>query len=740
MVIEWSFMLKRALLLCVCLFSFTYGENVENVVKNFKAGPMVKKGKIYDLDKKSILQISYNVEKDDFYYLSAYLCRPKDSVMSVYINNLNIKDGNFIASSNGWQSCQLLKDDDGTAKPVYLKRGINEFYFTNNSIELPLIDELKISQVSNLSKINMVEFEDWLTAIKNTKREMLQTSSKSDFENNAVAMAAAEWEPGQNQDPLYQYNGYVNQQLSYTFMTEVYLSANVSTVFETSNPSAGADPVMYLIDDDNPGLLSLVDDDGAGALQSKITVTAPASGWYRLILRSYSVNSTGTVDIRKNGSLFISGAPIAGKMYYCNTSTNTYVHQYFTCEPYLKDYQDTYMFVSSSYKSPIIGFNDDFSCSSIYGDYDWRYMSRIFVDKQIITYAMVACYNPSSINNICDIYLGNREIKLTNFYLLKKYDQIKSAESSMYYNCIAYSGGITNENFWPPLQSMAGPYYDPDPLTAFDNYYANRSGYTQEKVLRHAGAIDFTRNGANYQNSLIDLWGRNYSTGVDYTHASVKKYADQNMHGFDWESKPGPNHRIFHIRHGLNGGSYGEVLLHYKQNSTTEIRSIESSPQVMDANEALSLNLEVTDSNVLFTTEEEEKIAFYNKKIKTKLKEKIVNSFNNLVRLIEFDSIISFQSNPLFIKEHSIYKELLSVCSTNKNKIVPLIFNLMKSDNSYLYLLLFDDLILKDNIEKYEELIAEYTLNQFDDQGRHILYSHKNIMMKLAKSVLAEKY
>lgn len=124
------------------------------------------------------------------------------------------------------------------------------------------------------------------------------------------------------------------------------------------------------------------------------------------------------------------------------------------------------------------------------------------------------------------------------------------------YNCISWAGGITSHWVWP-ADSLSS-YSAPDSLSAFDIFFASRG---------------FTRTGATEDNSVIDLWSRYDSVlfKSEYTHASIRKRADSNAHGYDWESKAGALIRAFHPRYALASKYYAEVVGHYIKTTTKDI-------------------------------------------------------------------------------------------------------------------------------------------------------------------------
>ena len=69
---------------------------------------------------------------------------------------------------------------------------------------------------------------------------------------------------------------------------------------------------------------------------------------------------------------------------------------------------------------------------------------------------------------------------------LEEDDAIQSAPASTQYNCISWSGAITSYWEWPPYETSS--FYSPNPLTAFDNFYASR-GLTRSGATANNGVV-----------------------------------------------------------------------------------------------------------------------------------------------------------------------------------------------------------------------------------------------------------
>lgn len=100
------------------------------------------------------------------------------------------------------------------------------------------------------------------------------------------------------------------------YIEYVTIPTSSSVVFETSDLTGSADPVLHLLRDDGAGgwVQVAINDDFSGlGLNSRISYTnGSAYTDFLLILRSYSTATSGTCDLSKGGSLHHADAPVGG--------------------------------------------------------------------------------------------------------------------------------------------------------------------------------------------------------------------------------------------------------------------------------------------------------------------------------------------------------------------------------------------------------------------------------------------
>lgn len=307
-----------------------------------------------------------------------------------------------------------------------------------------------------------------------------------------------------------------------------------------------------------------------------------------------------------------------------------------------------------------------------------------------------------------DLYVKclNSDIMSPDFPFLNENEAIQSSPYSGIYNCISWSGGITSYWEWP--LSLGSIYFNPDPLTSFDNFYHARG---------------FTREGATYENSVIDLYEKttNYGTPT-YTHAAVRKGADNNAHGYDWESKPGNLMRTFHSRHSLEGDNYGQVTTHYIRNNSNS-RTLEE---------------EIADGTIVL------EYIFYNSEEKDYINQKIEKIdkqiYQNFLSLYDKWGEITKQtpySNPEQIAQCQEYTDLYNYCLSNHDLIYA-IFDKLGKDHIIATGKLIDDLILKKNLEALQSFKERHNKNLSKNDVKIIRPLHSNYILYVKDFLSAE--
>ena len=516
--------------------SVKVSEGIEkHFVDDSRGGEGILKNVLMTFDGEYVnTKFEVDISESGKYYMTAWVMGISvQEKIQAYLDDEARPIGFLKMSDNSWQSAQL--ENNNTFNPIYLSKGTHVFSF--RSQEVPAIEFIRLAKQKDTAIIPDTEYRNYINTLKVKSLPDNYKQLKSEDQMTGTMMLTS------NPEGDYAYQ--LNMDFAYTYYKYFSFTSGQNVVFETkkSDPYA-SDPVMFLFNYDDPvNDGSWSNDDGGSGHQSKISATIPNTGLCVLLLRSYSSSSPGTSDLYKDGSLYSSNVALAGTKVYCGDISKTGTLNYFTS----KLTADSRLWLEDSSSSPgkIKGFNDDYSGS---GDFNWGLASR--VKNQFspdVRYALVSSYSSSNPPGTADLYmkLDNSNI-MSAFENLKADDAIKSAPATGYppipgaYNCIAWSGGIANDWVWP-VGDTESPWYDPDPLTAFDKFYGNNPA-------RYTGAWTYTRTGATESNSVIDLW----ANSAGYQHGSVKKPGNDHPHGYDWESKPGGAMRTFHPRHALS--------------------------------------------------------------------------------------------------------------------------------------------------------------------------------------------
>ncbi len=236
-------------------------------------------------------------------------------------------------------------------------------------------------------------------------------------------------------------------------------------------------------------------------------------------------------------------------------------------------------------------------------------------------------------------------------------------------------------------------YYE---LYSFDNFYGNRDEEHQV-VVRYTGdqVMNFSRDESPSSTSCVALWGS--SPLGSFTHASVKKPANNQPHGYDWESKHGASERFFHPKDALSD-YYGSIQQTYSYSgySSGTQPIIESSAKYN--NEQLS----------------SDKLSLMNGMVETCLDiekfEKLYESWENTWNSPE----LIHHSNPIMFANNEHYLALVDYCKTKGKRIWPLVFSkYIEGDD--LNLLLIDEL----TDEEYSEVMIDVIKRQNAECSRN---------------------
>lgn len=668
--------------------------------------------------------VKVEVDKPGNYYIGTWCMPPAsetpDSKMEISVNGKKLANS-FKFKNNNWQA-SYLKNEKGEVSTINLEKGINTITFIS-SVNFPLIEKMQLSSSPcNLENDN-AQHMSYVNSLKNSK---LPKNYIAEKKNSAELKSSVLPNPAGN------YSHVVDLEYNYTFWTTIYLTAGQTVTFETKN--SNSDPVMFIFNYSNPSLGSWMNDDGGEGLNSKLTVTAPQEGTYYLLLRAYSSSYPGVCDLYKDEAQFYASAAIAGTIQYCATQKTGNLNFFSWINT-----GDTRLWLYNYWNGPIVAANDDFYNS---GDFYWGLSSRIKQDfSTAVSYCLVSAYSPST-TGTCDLYMACENSTIMSYFPnLKAEDAIQSAPQTNDYNCASWGGGLTDRGryFWassaPTSTNLSSNWYVANNFwLSWDNFFGNNPP-------RFAGAPTYTRSGASASNGDVAMWYN--STSGQYTHFSVKKPANNQPHGYDWESKPGGLMRTFHpkdalVNNSMNG--YGEISQYYTL--STSGSSIEAS--LADANSTKTYSLEESVKlgltvipNINLSTDELLALAELRSNIDKTTENEFNNMFQRLITVSNTPNLI-IHSNPYFLYQTKEFKDVLSYCKNKGEAVWPLLFeNVFETedlDTRDISVLLLNE-VTQDYSFLMDTVKKEWSMNNYNEEGAYIAPSPidntKNYVKKL---------
>ncbi len=454
-------------------------------------------------------------------------------------------------------------------------------------------------------------------------------------------------------NPQGNYEHEMELDFGYAFYCYVWLNTG-SVVFETVG--ATSDPVLHLFHTSYPASHSWTNDDGGSGYNSKITAYITSPGYYFVLIRKYLNPSSvvGTCDLYKNGSLYTSNCAISGSGIVCLKSVTEELN-WFTAD--LTGDSRIWIENQSGFPGKIIAYNDDWSGES---DYSWGVSSRVRSNLNTnIRAVIVSCYSSYNPTGNCDLYMN---CKNSSRPIPNPNDAIMSAPYSTLYNCFSWSGGrddlgqyFTPYQYTSPWKAISYQGQKEYELYSFDNFYANRDD-NGNMVVRYTGQLvmNFIREEEYSSNSCVALWS---SSPYYITHASVRKPANDQPHGYDWESKDGSDERFFHPKDAITW--YNTIQHYYKFSGW----SSGTQPEMKSENALATVDLTDVESDLLSMMVD----AFSDKTRFEELYESWKNTWD--------DPELVNQSNRKMFAKSEQFSTLLEYCQNQSKEVWPLIFN-----------------------------------------------------------------
>lgn len=579
-----------------------------------------------------------NTDKAGKYDIILWQCsaKKKDGRMQSYSISINNDSESIVTSGKaGWSFLTLHS--------VNLRTGANIIAIASDLPQLPAIEFIRVENPAiGKNKVpTTTAYDEYVSNIRESlSRRPEKIGGTSPAETDSLTGAVID--PSENQVP-YSFRYFEIPWFGYSFHTTVYLKKGQS-FHCVSEAREQQRHFLEIFSTDSPDPYSWTRISTNGKIDCTLK-SIPHTGTYFVRVRTYRNGSTGLCNLNVNDSIFYEDVPMCSMGVRSKFMFSTDEYNVFTanCNG------DPFMSINkgSDIKGSVWAYNDDYTGE---GYFDWGRNARIRCSSSPtanISRIVVLSYSSFNPTGSCELYVGceNYPVDSLNLYRnLKKDDAMISAPCDAAYNCISWTGGITHSREWPPNSKEYGS--SEDPLRAFDKFYASE---------RYPGCAKYTRSGATEENSVIDLWGKQTFSGLSATvkfyHASIKHHSDGNHHGYDWESKLGPNERILHPRYALEGDLYGKVLYHYRLSDDSPNNPI-TLDMALAENRAVMDNVVLSDSQETFLADRISDIAV-----------DITAKFNALYSAWNYVWNNSFHSNPEFIKqEGTAYENLMIFC------------------------------------------------------------------------------
>ena len=616
------------------------------------------------------------------------------SSFDVYVNGTKTA-GQIKFTKGNWQAVTLPERVD-------IEQGINTVAFSTGKEEIPAIEFIRLSTNVDGAKISSAKYDEYLVSLTAKVDSFNYAGRKQINVDDSIYLGSSQLQA----DPAGNYLYFGHSSFSYTYYRTHSFTASQTVSVSAYTPNS--DPlIIEIFSSSAPETYSW-----ATSVQTNpsISVTIPVSGIYYVRVRPYWNNTLTTATVITNESVE-TNVPVFAIGFRAIQDIST-VYNTFT----VLSAGDPRIWITE-YASPekITHYNDDFG--SYGGNFGWGLNSRI--KKQFprpvdaILLSSYGTYNPTG---VAEVYAKCQNSNITSYFPnLTTDDAIQSAPASGVYNCISWSGGISEYWVWPPDEE-SGYWVPGKPLASFDLFYISE---------RYPGCGIFVRGGATSGNNAVDLWATGSPGSYNYTHASIKKGADENAHGYDWESKPGSLMRTFHPRTALSGSSYGNIVEYYRNAGTWATYTLAEA--IADGKAVLE--------NVRFDNTE---IAIVEEDIAS-LSPNDVNTFHALFTAWKSTLESTPFSNPNLFR-NSQYDALLKHCQSQQT-LIALVYDKLNSGEQFAGLLV-KDLTFYGNTQN--QLLLDSIINsnkqmQTTSSGATIVRSPHSNIVKYVKALLAER-
>lgn len=674
----------------------------------------------------AVLKTTFKVEVEqsgDYYLLantlSTYVQKDKFQEISVYVNGMY--QGKLNNTEADWEIIGIK----GKEK-VSLNKGNNEIVFSSSAPFYPEIDAVQLTlDKSSLITTNAPYNAYKALAAKDAVTEKTKESWEvTPIEGKIVGNTnATVW---QNVPTVYTYH----RKISVTSKEKM----EIHTTPVESEDYYDVDTYMYLYKIDDPYHYSWTNDDFIG-YHSKIEATLPAGEYYLVIRAKQSDYASkymprqGLVNVYCNGTLLNENVPISGYLIDAPVKT-TGILNFFTNK--------------TSASSQLFLIDDDrmFYNSEPYtyyppADYGWQNGSRKKITfrrgvpnwKVLVTTtsAWWICFGK------CDVYAGLKDAPskyMDKFSNLKSGDAILMADDDSKYNSAAWAGGITDRKIWIGNSSKGSPYV----WNSWDDYFGN-------KPARYQNAPTYTRNGGGARSVIV--YSKD-STMTGITHFAVMNKANNQLHGFDCESKIGTWGRITHTEKSLYGSEYGKTYysyyevqspLDFKHNTLSKL----ALPTVCTMEQSIKEGLSI-DKKVELSASEKEELDGFGRLVLDKDFEKMYSDWVADYALAdnfgEDNAIFSGQEFQKLVQQGRKHwkKNMSFLCDkifVNTNEY---------EDEQDLASVLLCEMVAPYYAAKMDSIKDDWFKNQYTEDGKYICPTIEYFTKRYVKSILEEEY
>lgn len=575
---------------------------------------------------------------------------------------------------------------------IYLSQGHHELHLEGTLSDVPNAERV-------ICKTSLSPFNDPIQVSATT----LYNSYKSDHDYYYSAFAPTQEDyrtisycttEGSPTLPAYHYSAELNKKVFYTFFRLEYYTAGQNINYQTEKIN-GIDHVLHVFSQfDNGQYHSMASSVGSTGIS--FTYTVPITGFYYVLLRSYSPDEYGICNLSIDGSRLFDDIPICCSYTEINSPAS---NEMYSCFAKSISGDPLIILMNPTYGGSMVKYNDDFPFNFLVTDYNWSKNARFdsYLSQGQWLFTTSKSY-PDYDAYRFDIYtrclrLGT-EYFLPYFPLYQAEDIMISSAPTSRYNCISWAVGEWNIAFW--IGDDIG-----NNIASFDSLF---------------NAYGYTRDGATVDNSSVDLWATPIVNGVrDITHASIRAKQNNYAAGYAWESKLGPYYRVFHPRYALNGNTYGYVEYYYKKTGGNGV--VPPMP--------ILLNIELT-------SDEYERIGTGIDQIPSSL----LDHFTELYDKCQEDGILRVNIN---IDRYDLlgnYDDLLAFCIDNPSLKSILYSKICKQEP--LAIKLLKDVSHKESPQLWCDIINELSKRCVWSEGKIIICPMQAYAMTLVKAMLGK--